>query len=265
MWGFACQRISSGAPAADECRQHATATRVARVGGELAVGEGPRAAFAKLYVGVRVEYAVSDEGVDRTDAWTHRAPRSSTSGRAPARARTSAAKSPAGPVPTTTGRTNGRWQDSRTAGSDSVAAMYTSSSPMRRTTAASSSSLASSSVTPSVTTKWTLLLRRASTERLSRRSEATRPSGMPRRLATARVSSADSDGSPAESGSAKFLTSITRSPSGDVVLRIARASQTGGSLARHDARCPGPVQVEAAGTAVDVEHLARGEQPVYAT
>ena len=107
MCGLATKRISSGAPALTNSSStlRREVARIADLAPELAVGEGAGAAFAELHVRLRVEDAAPPQapGVAAC-ARAPRLPRSRTIGRNPICARTSAAKMPHGPKPTTTGR-----------------------------------------------------------------------------------------------------------------------------------------------------------------
>ncbi len=118
MWGLPARGSLRRRPPRRRL-QHAAASGVVRVGGELAVREGARAALAELDVRVRVETPSRMKAFTARTRSVHGCARSSTSGRAPARARMSAAKSPAGPVPTTTGRTVGGATRDAPAGSGS--------------------------------------------------------------------------------------------------------------------------------------------------
>ena len=77
---------------------------VVGAGVEFSIREGPSAALPKLDIGLRQQNAVVPEGGNVLRPLFDGRPRSMTKGLAPARARSSAQKSPAGPIPTTIGR-----------------------------------------------------------------------------------------------------------------------------------------------------------------
>ncbi len=102
----------------DESAQNMFAARVFRAGVELAVGERARAALAELHVGRRGESlrTARPVSVNVAGADIHILTALSTMGHAPASASVSAANSPAGPKPTTIGRTAGARSSFITAG-----------------------------------------------------------------------------------------------------------------------------------------------------
>ena len=103
---------------AHEGAQNMLAARVFRAGIEFAVGKRACAALAELHVGggecLRaarpVSVNVAGARIDVLTAFEH------DGARAPASASVSAANRPAGPKPTTTGRTAGAWGSTATAG-----------------------------------------------------------------------------------------------------------------------------------------------------
>lgn len=85
---------------------HGGKTGVMGPGGQLSVGEGPGPALAELDVGAGVQRTPAPKGGYVAAPLLHgTAPLQNNGGR-PARARKRAVKSPAGPMPTTTGRSD---------------------------------------------------------------------------------------------------------------------------------------------------------------
>jgi hypothetical protein len=126
----------------DETFEHEADAAVSDAGGELSVGKGARAALAELDVRARVENPRVPEALHGSARFSTGAPRSRISGAAPARASASAAKSPAGPMPTTTGRQGSRAAEHGNSYGRSAAAA-TRGSRTRRSSLVSSSILMS--------------------------------------------------------------------------------------------------------------------------
>ena len=178
--GFACHKMSGQSPARASSvstkRQRASLMPVLSLPSENA--PAPPSPNCTLQEGSSVPSAHSRSTAARRVSTS--CPRSSSSGRAPARASTSAANSPAGPPPTTTGRSVSLM--GATAGTYTVGGAITFASRQRAAAAASSPR----TVTSSVALKQTASFLRASTARLNSVQVSTRSGG--RRSARAAMS-----------------------------------------------------------------------------